>query len=107
MPAYLDDNLWGAGRGVPAYLDDDLRGVAGVWPDDQRAVSLLHHLLQLPAEDVVARVPDVVAVADARHHALRVLRQHVAEGVRLAVATPRRDRTAAGRPGVGHSVVIN
>ncbi len=47
---------------------------------------------------LAARVPDVVAVADAGDDAVGELGQHVAEGVRLTVAPPGGDGTATQRP---------
>src|SRR5205807_1048480 len=78
-------------KGLAERLDDfqhgDL-GVAGVWSDDEHAITLEDSLLQFSPPELFARIPDVIAVTDAGDQAGRVLVEHVPEGVYFVLAAP-------------------
>mmetsp|Transcript_22782 Transcript_22782/g.71668 ORF Transcript_22782/g.71668 Transcript_22782/m.71668 type:complete len:286 (+) Transcript_22782:111-968(+) len=82
----LDQNL--------QALEDCVLGLAAVGPNHQaagRRRPLLDELLQLRAPVLVAGVPDVERVRDARHQSVGVLRQHVPHGVQLVLLAPGGD----------------
>lgn len=63
--------------------------VARVGPHDQRAGALLDERLELRTPELVARVEHVVGIADARDEPRRILLEHIAIRVGLALSSPR------------------
>mmetsp|Transcript_1683 Transcript_1683/g.4279 ORF Transcript_1683/g.4279 Transcript_1683/m.4279 type:complete len:368 (+) Transcript_1683:127-1230(+) len=78
------------------HVQHNLGELATVGAHHEDAVASHDHVLELGAPILFAGLEDVVAVADARDDALRVLNQHVAHGVHLVLAAPARHGAVFG-----------